>query len=34
MRNAQIRTWSMARNTEKHGKCEMNTAGTGIWLET
>ena len=31
MRNAQSRTWSMARNTEKHGKCEIHTLGLEIW---
>ena len=24
------RTWYMARNTEKHGKSEMNTVGPGL----
>ena len=29
-RNAHRRTWNMARNTEKRGKSEMNTVGTGL----
>ena len=27
MRNSQSRTWDMARNTEKGGKCETQTVG-------
>ena len=32
-RKAQCRTWSMARNTERHGKRQMLTVGPGIWQE-
>ena len=31
MRKSHGRTWNMARNTEKHGKSEMNTVGPGLW---
>ena len=34
MRNTHCKTWNMAKNTEKHVKCEMHTVGHGIWQET
>ena len=30
MRNANFRTWNMARKFENHGKCEMHTLGREI----
>ena len=31
MRKKHCRNWNMARNTQKLGKREMHTVGTGIW---
>jgi hypothetical protein len=33
MRIAHYKTWNMARNTEKLGKCEIHTVEPGIWQE-
>jgi hypothetical protein len=33
MRNTHCRTWNMARNTQKYGKCEMHMARPGVWRE-
>jgi hypothetical protein len=29
MKNTHCRIWNMAKNTEKRGKCEMQTSGPG-----
>jgi hypothetical protein len=33
MRNAYCRNWNMGKKLTKRGKCEMHTAGHGIWRE-